>query len=201
MDGMRGIADLDSALESARAGEARGYEALFHALGGSVAAYLRARSVSDPDDLANEVFLRAFRTLHTFRGDGERFKSWLFTIAHHAAIDDKRRRARRVAEVPLPDRNGDTPADAGGDVEREALAAMAGDRIRALLDQLSPDQRDVLLLRVVGDLSAEQTAETLGKTYEAVKALQRRGLATLRRLMPAPEPDPEPENRSQGVPR
>jgi RNA polymerase sigma-70 factor (ECF subfamily) len=198
---MRGIADLDSALESARAGEARGYEALFHALGGSVAAYLRARSVSDADDLANEVFLRAFRTLDTFRGDGERFKSWLFTIAHHAAIDDKRRRTRRVAEVPLPERNGDATGDPGGDVENEALAALAGDRIRALLDQLSPDQRDVLLLRVVGDLSAEQTAEALDKTYEAVKALQRRGLAALRRLMPAPDLEPEPENRSQGVPR
>jgi RNA polymerase sigma-70 factor (ECF subfamily) len=198
---MRGIADLDDALESARAGEARGYEALFHALGGSVAAYLRARSVSDHDDLANEVFLRAFRTLHTFRGDGDRFKSWLFTIAHHAAIDDKRRRARRVTEVPLPDRNGDSAADAGGDVEHEALAALAGDRIREMLDQLSPDQRDVLLLRVVGDLSAEQTAEALDKSYEAVKALQRRGLAALRRLMPVPEPQPEPESRSQGVPR
>jgi RNA polymerase sigma-70 factor (ECF subfamily) len=198
---MRGIADLDYALESARAGEARGYEALFHALGGSVAAYLRARSVSDPDDLANEVFLRAFRTLPTFRGDSERFKSWLFTIAHHAAIDDKRRRARRVSEVPLRDRNGDGTGDPGGDVEHEALASLAGDRVRALLDQLSPDQRDVLLLRVVGDLSAEQTAEALGKTYEAVKALQRRGLAALRRLMPPIERAPEPGNRTQGVPQ
>ena len=198
---MRGTAELDDALAAARTGEARGYEALFHALGGSVAAYLRARSVADPDDLANEVFVRAFRTLHTFRGDGERFKSWLFTIAHHAAIDDKRRRSRRVTEVPLPERNGEDTSGAGGDVEHEALAALGGQSVRALLDQLSPDQRDVLLLRVVGDLSAEETAAALGKSYEAVKALQRRGLAALRRTLPAPEAASRPENRGEGVPR
>ena len=55
--------------------------------------------MSDPESLANEVFVRAFRTLHTFEGDGERFRSWLFTIARNAAIDDARRRRCRVVEV------------------------------------------------------------------------------------------------------
>jgi RNA polymerase sigma-70 factor (ECF subfamily) len=202
---MRGSAELDGALESARAGEARGYEALFNALGASVAAYLRARSVSDPDDLANEVFLRAFRTLGTFRGDGERFRSWLFTIAHHAAIDDKRRRNRRVTEVPL----SATYEPPHGDVEAEVFEVVGRERVRNLLDQLSPDQRDVLLLRVVGDLTAEQTAAALDKSYEAVKALQRRGLATLRRLLAAAgeeadnrfRPPPQAADQQQGVPQ
>jgi len=179
---MRGGAedcDLDAALDRARLGDARGFEVLFRATGGSVAAYLRTRNVSDPDGVANDVFLRAFRTIHTFRGDADRFRSWLFTIAHNAAIDDARRRRRRIAESPLED----VAEPVGGDVEADVSAALADDRVRTLLDQLSPDQREVIALRVIADLSVEQTAAVVDKSYEAVKALQRRGLAALRRAL------------------
>jgi RNA polymerase sigma factor (sigma-70 family) len=169
--------DLDHALAAARAGDARGFDALYRALGGPVVGYLRARSASDPDDLANEVFVRAFRTLHTFRGDAGRFRAWLFTIAHHAAIDDRRRVARRVREVHVET----VPDPPGGDAEQDVLDGLARERVQRLLDQLSPDQRDVLVLRIVADLSVEQTAAVVGKSYEAVKALQRRGLASLKR--------------------
>jgi RNA polymerase sigma factor (sigma-70 family) len=172
-------ADLDVALERAQAGDARGVDALFRTFDHSVVGYLRARNVSDPDGIANEVFLRAFRTIHTFRGDGSRFRSWLFTIAHHAAIDDARRRRRRVVETPLE--HASDAAD--GDVEVEVVTRLRTEQIEALFAQLSPDQHDVLMLRIVADLSVEQTAAAVGKSYEAVKALQRRGLAALRRSL------------------
>jgi RNA polymerase sigma-70 factor (ECF subfamily) len=175
--------ELDDAVDRARAGDARGFDTLFRALGGPVAGYLRARGASDPDGLANEVFLRAFKTIHTFRGDGERFRSWLFTIAHHAAIDDRRRVARRVETTVL----SEVSEPEGGDVEDEVLARLARERVAALLDRLSPDQREVLVLRIVADLSVEQTGAVVGKSYEAVKALQRRGLGALRRLIAAGE--------------
>ena len=182
---MREVEDgLAEAIRRAQDGDARGFESLFHALGASVVGYLRARRVSDPDDLANEVFLRAFRTIHTFRGDGNRFRSWIFTIAHHTAVDDARRRRRRVSEAPL-DR---APESAGGDVEAEVLAGLAHDRVQQLLSSLSPDQRDVLLLRVVADQSVSDTAAVLGKSHEAVKALQHRALATLHRMISSDDP-------------
>jgi RNA polymerase sigma-70 factor (ECF subfamily) len=178
---------LDGALEQARAGSERGFDELFRATGATVAGYLRARGVRDPDGVANDVFVRAFRTLHTFQGDGERFRSWLFTIAHNAAIDDARRRSRRVVEVSL----AAAPDRAGGNVEVDVVARLANERVHTLLALLSPDQRDVLLLRVVGDLSVEETAAALGKGYEAVKALQRRGLAALRRALSSEEGVPQ----------
>ena len=172
-------AELETALEQARAGDSRGFDVLFRTFGASVAGYLRARSVSDPDGVANDVFLRAFRTIHTFQGDERRFRSWLFTIAHNAAIDDARRRRRRVRESTL-----DAASEpSGGDVEADALERLGQQRITGLLAMLSPDQRDVVVLRVVSDLSVEETAAVVGKSYEAVKALQRRGLAALRRAL------------------
>lgn len=179
-------ANLDDALERARNGDARGVNELFRTFDRSVVGYLRARNVSDPDGIANEVFLRAFRTIHTFRGDGARFRSWLFTIAHHAAIDDVRRRRRRVVETSL-----ENASDSGdGDVEVEVMTRMRTEEINSLLGRLSSDQADVLMLRIVADLSVEQTAAAVGKSYEAVKALQRRGLAALRRSLRDPEAVP-----------
>jgi RNA polymerase sigma-70 factor (ECF subfamily) len=186
-----GDGELDIAIERAQVGDARGFDALFHACATSVAGYLRARKVSDPNGTANEVFLRAFRTIHTFRGDTAAFRSWLFTIAHNAAIDDARRRRRRVRETPLES----LPSAAGGDVEEDADALLSQQRVEALLENLSPDQRDVIMLRVIADLSVDQTAAIVGKSNEAVKALQRRGLGTLRRALNADTPDDEAVSR------
>jgi len=181
--------ELDAALEAARAGETGGYDALFRTMGSAVMGYLRARGVQDPDDLTNAVFLRAFRALHTFTGDGERFRSWLFTIAHHASIDDRRRRGRRVVETAFDPASAE-PAGRADEVEDAVLARRSEERVEALLALLSPDQRDVLTLRIVADLTVEQTGAVLGKSYEAVKALQRRGLATLKRQLVAGEAVP-----------
>jgi RNA polymerase sigma-70 factor (ECF subfamily) len=174
--------ELAVAVEQAQAGDGRGFEALFGAFGGQIAGFLRARNVSDPEAVTNDVFVRAFRAIHTFRGDSARFRVWLFTIARHAAIDDARRRRRRVEEVPLDG----VPEAVGGDVEDDAATHLAGERVTALLQRLSPDQRDVLVLRIVADLSVDETAAVLGKSYEGVKALQRRGLASLRRHISDP---------------
>ncbi|HEY5011116.1 MAG TPA: RNA polymerase sigma factor [Acidimicrobiia bacterium] len=181
--------ELDVALDAARAGDGRGFDAIFRALGAPVAGYLRARGVHDPDDVANAVFLRTFRALHTFQGNGERFRSWLFTIAHHASIDDRRRRARRVLETDL-DAVSVEPAGGADEVAYAVFARLAAERVDALLARLSPDQCDVLVLRIVADLSVDQTAAVVGKSYEAVKALQRRGLAALKRELSADEAVP-----------
>jgi RNA polymerase sigma factor (sigma-70 family) len=176
--GERG-AVVEVAIEQAQRGDARGFETLFRTFGAQVVGYLRSRHVGDPDGVANEVFLRAFKTIHTFQGDESRFRSWLFTIVHHAAVDEVRRRRRRVVEAPLER----APESAGGDVEDDALNELARARVGELLAGLSSDQREVLMLRIVADLSVDQTAAVLGKSHEAVKALTRRGLASLRRAI------------------
>lgn len=152
---------------------------LYRELAPRVASYLRSHGVADVGGTTNDVFLRVFGNLGGFKGDKAALRSWVFTIAHHLMVDDRRRRARRPM---VDDGHAILEARAGtDDAEEAALASLGRERVDALLSTLSPDQRSVLLLRVVADLSIEQVATVVGKRVTAVKALQHRGLATLRR--------------------
>ncbi len=162
-------------LAAARANQSWAFQRLFAELARSVAGYLRMQGVREPDDLVNEAFLGAFSNIANFEGDEGDFRSWVFTIAHRRLIDERRRLGRR----PLETCDGGYER-VGGDVEDDAFSSLGNERVRERLARLLPDQRDVLLLRVVADLTVERTAETLGKSVGAVKALQRRGLTALR---------------------
>jgi RNA polymerase sigma-70 factor (ECF subfamily) len=165
-------------LTAAQAGGEWAYERLYRSLAPAVAGYLRVQGAAEPDDLTSEVFERAFSALGRFSGGEAQFRSWVFTIAHHRLTDERRRAARRPVWA-----DGEVPEAAAGDVEDEADRRLATERVRRLCDGLAPDQRDVLLLRMLADLSVDDVARGLGKTPGAVKALQHRGLAALRRQM------------------
>jgi RNA polymerase sigma-70 factor (ECF subfamily) len=143
-----------------------------------VYGYLRAQGAVEPEDLTSEVFLRVFDRLSQFSGDEANFRSWLFTIAHRILVDEARRRQRRPRTTAL---SLAAESFAAGDVEREALANVGAEWADELLSSLPPDQRAVLALRVTADLSLEQVAAILDKRVGAVKSLQHRALAALRR--------------------
>lgn len=168
-----------SVLDAARAGGEWAWTRLYDDLAPVVAGYLRARGAWDPEDLLGEVFLQVVRDLSSFEGDEDDFRSWVFTIAHHRLLDDVRQRARRPLQLMAPEDIGE--ALGLGDTEQEALGKLGSQRTRELIARLSPDQQDVLLLRVVADLAVDEIARIVGKRPGAVKALQRRGLATLRK--------------------
>jgi RNA polymerase sigma-70 factor (ECF subfamily) len=170
---------FEQVLAAAQSGAPWALERLWQALAPAVAGYLRVQGSAEPDDLASDTFLAAFRHLPTFRGDEATFRSWVFTIAHHRLVDERRRLARRPPASDLDGARVDTTA--GGDVEQEALRRLSVERVRRLCEQLVPDQRDVLLLRMVGGMTLEETAGALGKTTGAVKALQHRAVDALRR--------------------
>jgi RNA polymerase sigma factor (sigma-70 family) len=170
---------IDDVLVAARADAPWAFERLYDLLAPSVAGYLGMHGARDPDEMTNEVMLGVFRGLDGFEGDAVGFRSWVFTIAHRRLIDDRRRRSARVETTDLQPQH----EQVGGDAESEALDRMETDAIRELLEQLTEDQRAVILLRVVGDLSVEDTARVLGKRPGAIKMLQRRGLARLRRIL------------------
>jgi RNA polymerase sigma-70 factor, ECF subfamily len=182
---------FEGVLGAARGHEEWAWRLLYRGLAPKVRGYLRARERIDADDLLGEVFVQVVRDLPRFDGTEREFEAWVMTIAHNRLIDAGRRRARR----PLSVMPADQVVDAcGGDVEDEALIRIGNERVHRALARLSEDQRSVILLRVVSDLTVEQVALALHKTPGAVKALQRRGLAALkdqfpqtgRTLMPQP---------------
>jgi RNA polymerase sigma factor (sigma-70 family) len=170
--------DFGIVLDAARADAGWAYRLLYEDLAGRVCGYLRARGALEPEDLTNEVFLRTFEHLPTFHGDHDDFRAWVFTIARHLCIDEQRRRSARPQTDELPAHLGERLP--GGDVEHEAINRLARDDVERTLDLLTPEQRDVIVLRVLGDLSVEQASRALGKRPGAIKEAQRRALARLR---------------------
>jgi RNA polymerase sigma factor (sigma-70 family) len=176
---------FDAVLAAAHDGAPWALERMFTALSPAVTGYLRAQGSAEPEDLTSEVFVAILRNLRNFQGDEAGFRSWVFTIAHRRLLDERRRRSRRPMPEPLTDTTAGVAHEspAADDVEGTIDRSLGAERVRALCDRLVPDQRDVLLLRLLGDLSIEQIAGTLGKSKGAVKALQRRGLAAVGRLL------------------
>jgi RNA polymerase sigma factor (sigma-70 family) len=168
---------FDDVLAAAQAGAAWGFETLYRDLAPAVTGYLRLHGAAEPDDLASETFLGVFTGLAGFRGDEAALRAWVFTIAHRRLVDDWRRRSRRpqVADDPA-----DLAGHVGGDVEDDAFTRLGAQDVHRICASLPDDQRAVVLLRVLGDLTVEQVAHVMGRSTASVKALQRRGLRALR---------------------
>lgn len=146
----------------------------------AVTAFLRARGSLEPEDLTSEVFLVVFDKLDRFRGDEAAFRTFVFTIAYRRLTDELRRRSRRGRHEEWDD---ELDTRRSPSAEEQAMGNLADAAVRELLDGLPPDQRNVMLLRIVADLTVEQVAEILGKRAGAVKALQRRAIESMRKKL------------------
>lgn len=165
-------------LAAAQGGDPEACAYLWRRYAPRVATYARARGSLEPDDLTSEVFLAVFRKLHDFTGGEGAFRGYVFTVAHRRLVDELRARARHGTQASWTE-DGDPRQVVSA--EERALEAVGSARAREMLEALAPDQRDVLVLRIFADLTVDQVAEILGKQPGAVKALQRRGMAALRR--------------------
>ncbi len=161
MGNVGSVESFDSVLTAARAGADWAWERIYADLAPTVAGYLRGQGAAEPEDLAGETFLQVVRDLARFSGDERAFRSWVFTIAHRRLIDERRRRGRRPV-TPAADETLELAAGSGGDVADESLDRVSDDRVRAAMACLPEDQRAVLLLRILGDLTIEEIAEAVG---------------------------------------
>lgn len=166
-------------LVAAQTGAPWALQLLYEDLSPVVAGYLRLQGLGDVEDHASEVFLGVFRNLAAFRGDEAAFRSWVFTIAYRRIVDERRRRGRRPDPQPLV-ADDDLP---GGDVEAEALASLGGTWVREALAELTDEQRQVVVLRILAGLSAEEVGAVIGKRPGAVRVLQHRAVERLRRAL------------------
>ena len=172
-----------STLAAARTGAPWAWESIYRDLAGVVGGYLRGRGAPEVEDLVSETFFSIAKDIHSFSGDEAAFRSWVFTIAHRRMLDAWRSQGRRVPLADGEGAQGRAESTWQGNVEDEAMASMSTVEVEALLGHLTAAQRDVILLRVVGDLSVAQAARVLDTSEGAVRALQNRALRELRRVL------------------
>ncbi len=144
-------------------------------------AYARTGNRDVAEDLAGEVFARAVESIDSFRDQGVPIGAWLFRIAHNLVIDHYRRSAKRRHE-PLEEAYAVAGAD---DPAAETEHALAMEQVRASMALLNPAQQEVITLRFLGELSAEEAGAIMGRTSGAIRELQRTAMTALRAHMGA----------------
>lgn len=141
--------------------------------------YARVGDAALAEDLVSDVYVRMLESLPSYEERGVPFEAWLYRIAHGRVVDHYRRQKVRNHE-PLDDQ---LAGDDGENPERSTAAKDDAARAWQALNQLTPDQQQVLSLRFFGEYSSAEVASVLDKTEGSVKALQHRALAALRRLL------------------
>lgn len=137
-------------------------------------ALYRTGDPATAEDIAAEVFVRLLDALHAQRAPQTTLRGWLFGVAAHQVADHFRRRPTS----PLPD-----TLPAGGSVSAEVEDRLRRGGVQTALQQLSAEQQNVLALRFGQGASLDETASALGKTANAVKQLQWRAVAALRKAL------------------
>ncbi|MHB9034761.1 MAG: RNA polymerase sigma factor [Anaerolineae bacterium] len=133
------------------------------------------------EDCVADTFRRWLQALADGGGPRDHLQAYLYRIAHNWITDYYRREAPPVTALP------ENMADGSSSPSAEAEIRCRQDRVRAALQELTPEQRQVLVLKYLEELPNEEIARSMGKAVGAVKALQHRALAALRRLLPGEE--------------
>ncbi len=140
--------------------------------------YYRVTVVSDVEDLTQETFLRAWRSIKSYRPTEKPFVAWLYTIAHNLIIDHYRKGGRDKT-VPLED----VSQSAQGHRDKGMDAMLDQDVVRRMLSRLAGEQQQVLMMRFVEGFEYSDVAAALGKSEGAVRVIQLRALRRLRELL------------------
>lgn len=175
-------------LTAAAAGDQLAWTALYQSVASKLRAYAVAQGATEPDDLVGDVFVQIARNLGRFTGTSANFRSWVFMIAHSRIIDARRAARRRPRPVELDEAAAELRSVRDIDAESAALDRFAVERLNAHLADLTEDQRQVLLLRYLGDLTLQEVASVTGRPLGAVKQLHRRGLRSIRKNLDAGVP-------------
>ncbi len=174
---------LDAAVAEAVAGSRDALREVVETIRPIVIRYIRARLGTaervglSADDVAQEVCLAAIQALPRYQDQGRPFLAFVYGIASHKVADAHRAAARNRSEPTdvVPERFS---LEAGP--EQMAINSDSAARMKQLLSVLPEKQREILTLRIVVGLSAEETAEAVGSTPGAVRVAQHRALARLK---------------------
>jgi len=172
------MSTVDGSIESRQLDTNAVFTIAYRQHASSVLTYLRSQGVEDPEAVTQDTFVALYPRLAAITGGATGMRTLIFSIAHARVIDYRRHRSR----VPAP-LEYDPAADDRVTLSAEDHLVGGAAAASTLLAALIPEYRQVLALRVIADLSVEDTASIMDKTPGAIKQLQRRALVALRRQL------------------
>jgi RNA polymerase sigma-70 factor, ECF subfamily len=178
-----GGGSFDRVLEAARVGDGAAFAVLWRWLHPPLLRWLSVVAPRHIEDVESETWLSVTRSLATFAGGEAEFRGWVFTIARRRAMDWARRGQRQPLVAALEGIDVADPVATPSPMEEASALGAA----LALLRQLTPDQREVVALRVIVGLTVGETAAVVNKSDGAVRVLCHRGLRALAQTVEADE--------------
>ncbi|WP_459708153.1 RNA polymerase sigma factor ShbA [Actinophytocola sp. KF-1] len=171
---------------SSMQGDQEAVATLFAWIRPAIVRYCRSRigrsgsAFSSADDVAQEICMAVLGAISRYGDEPESFLPFVYGIAAHKVADHYRRAGRDRSDPAADVPDG---VDTGASPEQQIMAADLRDRLDQLLATLPPRQREILVLRLVVGLSAQETATAVGLTPTAVRVTQHRALAKLRNAL------------------
>lgn len=167
-------------VESWKQGDSSAFEELYAEYVSAIYkfVYYRTSHKQTAEDVTSEVFMKALGRIQQFDESKGTFQSWLYAIARNSVVDHYRTKKETV-DIEEAHEVGENH-DLGGHVDR----ARELEKVRAYLETLPEDQREIVMLRVWDDLSYQQIAEIVGKSEAACKMTFSRAIGKLRKEMP-----------------
>ena len=170
-------------VERAKKNDAQAFGELYEIYFDRIYRYiaLKTGDRDEAEDMTQQVFMKALKSLGSFKWQNVPFSAWLYRIAHNQVVDHLRKKSRRPtsqldeAVAPLP--------DPGVDPEKAAELNCDIALLSQAMRRLTPAQQDVIALRFTSELPIAEVAVLLGKTEGAVKAMQHSAIQALRRIM------------------
>ncbi len=175
---------LSAALKSARNGNENGFTTLWRFHNSRLTRFVQSKlygSTIDADEVVSETWLNVARDIRSFNGGPTEFAAWLYTIARNRIIDAVRIRDRQVRPTAELEEAFWIPSPST--VEKEFEGSESVKRIVEAIQKLPPAQSEILLLRIVSDLSVEETAKIVKKSSNSVRVLAHRGLTSLKEIL------------------
>lgn len=173
--------DLEEALKAARDGDEMAFATIWRHHNPRLTRFVQAKTYAgaiDYEEVISDTWMSVARDIRKFKGDFREFTAWLYQISRNRIVDAARKRDRTIRTTEeteevfwLPDVQS---------IEKEFEASENVKAIIANINKLPAAQAEVLLLRLVSDLSVEETAKIVKKNANAVRVLAHRGLETLR---------------------
>jgi RNA polymerase sigma-70 factor (ECF subfamily) len=144
---------------------------------------LKIGNSAEAEDMTQQVFIRAYESIGSYRWQGIPFSAWLFRIAHNQMVDFVRKQSKKPW-VPLDE---SLPIMSNSNPEHDVEVKMEMEKVVAASKQLTKAQQEVISLRFAGGLSITEAAKAMHKSEGAIKALQHSAISALRKSLVAGE--------------